>query len=265
VKELLGHSSITATKRDAGAGRENKRRSAVLARNGLVTSAFSSGEEDNRVAGQWKQVIGPVAQVVEHCPFKARVPGSSPGRLTSCKQILISPGGRFGSLRRFRYGIAFRITTMNELLCKSAGGMARAILEKKISPAELIQAHLERVEAVNPRLNAIVQLPAERVIAKARAADASLARGEIKGPLHGVPVTFKDAIETAGIISTAGTLGRRTFVPQQDAVVVKSLRAADLMPFLFLADCRLRDGRAGCFVPDDFLPGRVGQIDHVPG
>ncbi len=115
---------------------------------------------------------------------------------------------------------------MNELLCSSASGMARAIREKEVSSAELMQAHLERIEAVNPKLNAIVQLPAERVMAEARAADESLARGEIKGPLHGVPVTFKDAIETAGIISTGGTMGRRNFVPQQDAVVVKRLRDA---------------------------------------
>lgn len=115
---------------------------------------------------------------------------------------------------------------MNELLCSSAGNMARAIREKKISSAELMQLHLERIEAVNPRLNAIVQLPAERVMDEARAADSFLARGEIKGPLHGVPVTLKDAIETEGIISTGGTLGRRNFVPQQDAEVVKRLRAA---------------------------------------
>ncbi len=115
---------------------------------------------------------------------------------------------------------------MNEILRSSATGMARSIREKKISCAELMQAHLERIEAVNPRLNAIVQLPAERVMEEARAADAALARGEIKGPLHGVPVTFKDAIETEGIISTGGTLGRRSFVPQQDAVLVKRLRAA---------------------------------------
>jgi amidase len=62
---------------------------------------------------------------------------------------------------------------MNELLCSSASGMARAIREKKIASAELMQAHLERIEAVNPRLSAIVQMPAERVMEEARAADAA--------------------------------------------------------------------------------------------
>ena len=115
---------------------------------------------------------------------------------------------------------------MNEILRSSATGMARAIREKKVSSAELIQAQLGRIEAVNPRLNAIVQLLAERVMEAAREADASLARGKLRGPLHGVPVTFKDAIETEGITSTGGTLGRRSFVPAQDAVIVKRLRAA---------------------------------------
>jgi amidase len=115
---------------------------------------------------------------------------------------------------------------MNELLRLSARGMARAIRERKISSFELVQAHIERIEAVNPKLNAVVQLSAEHALAEARAADAQLARGEIKGLLHGVPVTFKDAIETEGIISTGGTLGRRRFVPREDAVVVRRLRTA---------------------------------------
>ncbi len=115
---------------------------------------------------------------------------------------------------------------MNDILRSSALGMARAIRAKKISAVELIQAHLERIRAVNPKLNAIVQLPAERALKEAREADDLLARGKAKGPLHGVPVTFKDAIETAGIISTGGTLGRRSFVPQEDAVVVRRLREA---------------------------------------
>jgi amidase len=115
---------------------------------------------------------------------------------------------------------------MNELLDFSASRLARAIRTKEISSTELIQAHLERIQSVNPRLNAVVQLAAERALDEAGAADRALNRGEIKGPLHGVPVTFKDAIETAGIISTGGTLGRRSYVPREDAAVVKRLRAA---------------------------------------
>src|SRR6266567_7812846 len=61
---------------------------------------------------------------------------------------------------------------------------------------------------------------------QARAADAALARGQLLGPLHGVPMTIKDSLDTAGVITTGGTQGRATFVPEQDATVVARLRAA---------------------------------------
>jgi amidase len=115
---------------------------------------------------------------------------------------------------------------VNELLFKSAAAIARAIREKQVSSQEIVRACIERVQAVNPRLNAVVQLPAEAALAAAHEADQALARAEVKGPLHGVPFTLKDAIETAGVISTGGTLGRAAYVPSEDATVVKRLRAA---------------------------------------
>ncbi|MBE7469159.1 MAG: amidase [Anaerolineae bacterium] len=114
----------------------------------------------------------------------------------------------------------------NELVYTSATSLAQAIRERKVSSAEVVAAHLERIEAVNPSLNAIVQLASETARAQAKAADAALARGQLIGPLHGVPVTIKDALETAGLISTGGTLGRATYIPPQDAPVVARLRAA---------------------------------------
>ncbi len=114
--------------------------------------------------------------------------------------------------------------TTGQILFASACSMARAIREKKISSEELVRAHIARINEVNPRLNAVVQLPAERALDAARQADTMLARGEIKGPLHGVPFTLKDAIETGGVTTTGGTLGRRTYVPAEDASVVKRLR-----------------------------------------
>jgi amidase len=108
----------------------------------------------------------------------------------------------------------------------SATALARAIQTKQVSALEVVEAHLRRIEAVNPKLNAVVQLPTETTRAQARAADASLARGEIHGPLHGVPMTIKDAFDTTGIISTAGTLGRAGYVPELDAPAVARLRAA---------------------------------------
>ena len=85
---------------------------------------------------------------------------------------------------------------------------------------------LDRIEEVNDRLNAVVRLCAERALDEAREADAALARGESKGPLHGVPMTLKDSLDTEGVVTTGGTLGRRTFVPERDSTVAARLRAA---------------------------------------
>jgi amidase len=113
-----------------------------------------------------------------------------------------------------------------ELIFASATEQAKAIREKQISSEELTRACLERIAEVNPKLNAVVQLPAAAALAQAREADRALAQGEIKGPLHGVPFTLKDAIETEGVICTGGTLGRASYVPKEDATVVKHLHAA---------------------------------------
>ncbi len=118
------------------------------------------------------------------------------------------------------------MTDTNEIIYASAKSMAQAIQDKEVSAVELVEAHLGRIEEVNPALNAVVQLAAERARAEAVEADAALARGESKGALHGVPFTLKDSIDTEGIITTGGTLGRKDFVPDADATVTARLRAA---------------------------------------
>ncbi|MCH8088566.1 MAG: amidase [Chloroflexi bacterium] len=115
---------------------------------------------------------------------------------------------------------------MDKLIYASATALAQAIRHKEVSSTEVVEAHLRRIEEVNPRLNAVVLLTGDRALAEAREADAALARGEVKGPLHGVPMTIKDALDTEGVISTGGTLGRAAFVPKEDATVVKRLRDA---------------------------------------
>ena len=95
-----------------------------------------------------------------------------------------------------------------------------------MSAVEIAEAHLRRIDEVNPKLNAVVQLAAERAMDEARAADAALARGESLGPLHGVPITIKDSHDTKGIVSTGGTMGRKDFVPEADATAVARMRAA---------------------------------------
>jgi amidase len=115
---------------------------------------------------------------------------------------------------------------MDELIYSSAAELARAIQAKEVSSVEVVTAYLERIDAVNPKLNAIVQLTAETALEQARESDTAIARGEIRGPLHGVPITIKDSLDTAGVITTGGTKGRSSYVPKQDATVVTRLRSA---------------------------------------
>jgi amidase len=102
--------------------------------------------------------------------------------------------------------------------------LAAAIRGGGITSEQAVRAYLDRIESVNPLLNAVVQLRREAAIGEARAAD-RMPR-EKRGALHGVPVTIKDSLDTAGIISTGGTKGRANYVPQHDATVVARLRAA---------------------------------------
>ena len=89
-----------------------------------------------------------------------------------------------------------------------------------------MDAHLERIEAVNPRVNAVVTLAADAARERARAADRALAAGEPAGPLHGLPVAHKDLVPTAGIRTTFGSRLYESFVPKRDGLIVERLRAA---------------------------------------
>jgi amidase len=114
----------------------------------------------------------------------------------------------------------------SELHYSSAAALASAIRNKQVSSEQVVTAFLARIEAVNPSLNAVFQVDAERALAAARDADSRLARGQPVGALHGVPMTIKDSLDTAGMISTGGTKGRARYVPGKDATVVARLRAA---------------------------------------
>jgi amidase len=109
---------------------------------------------------------------------------------------------------------------------QSATSLARLIRERQTSSEEVVRAHLGRIAEVNPRLNAVVHVDEERAIREARAADQQLWRGELPGPLHGVPFSAKDWLEAAGMPCAAGFAERRAYVPQRDATVVARLRAA---------------------------------------
>ena len=115
---------------------------------------------------------------------------------------------------------------MSDLHYWSACRQAAAIRGGELKSRDLLEACLERIDAVNPAINAVVQLVAERARAEADECDREAAAGRFRGPLHGLPLTVKDSFDTAGIVSTGGTLGRRDFVPAEDAPVVARLRAA---------------------------------------
>ena len=114
----------------------------------------------------------------------------------------------------------------DDALCfRSATELAGLIRRGETSSVEVVRACLDRNAEVNPAINAVVQL-APDALDRARGADARLARGEFVGPLHGLPFTIKDSLDTAGIVTTAGTIGWRDRVPDRDATVVARLRAA---------------------------------------
>ena len=108
----------------------------------------------------------------------------------------------------------------------SATNLARAIKSGYLSSAELLQDYLARIAEVNPAINAVVATCPERALEEAKKADASIAAAKKTGPLHGVPFTIKDSLDTQGVVTTAGTLGYTTRIPDYDATVVARLRAA---------------------------------------
>lgn len=103
---------------------------------------------------------------------------------------------------------------------------AERIRRKQLSPVELTQAILDRIEQLNPRLGAFITVTAEQALAAARAAEQEIQRGRYRGPLHGIPVGVKDTHYTAGIRTTAASRVLSDFVPGFDATVVRKLQDA---------------------------------------
>ncbi len=119
---------------------------------------------------------------------------------------------------------------MHEEICYlDATELASRIRSKAMSPVEVVRAHLARIEAINPKLNAIVTI-IDGAEDRARAAEAAVMRGESLGPLHGVPFTIKDCVDTVGIRTTRGSRLFAHHVPTVDATVVTRLKAAGGIP-----------------------------------
>ena len=119
---------------------------------------------------------------------------------------------------------------MNDLTFLPAVSMAEQVRKRKISPVELVEAHLAQIEKLNPRLNAFVQVDAERALRSARDAENAIMRKKTRvktlGPLHGVPISIKSSISVAGLRCEAGTRLRAGFIARQDAPLVARLKNA---------------------------------------
>jgi Asp-tRNA(Asn)/Glu-tRNA(Gln) amidotransferase A subunit family amidase len=104
--------------------------------------------------------------------------------------------------------------------------MAELIRNRKLSPVELVQAHLDRIEKVNPKINAYVQLDEDRALTAARLAETAVMRKDDSGPLRGVPISIKSAMDVAGMRCEAGTKLRAGYVAVEDAPLIRRLRNA---------------------------------------
>ena len=120
---------------------------------------------------------------------------------------------------------------MNDATFAPAHELARSVRDGDISSRELLAAFVDRVERLNGSVNAVVTLDLERAETAAARADEALARGDAIGPLHGLPVTIKDAIATEGIRSTGGATELTDHVPDTDAVAVARVKAAGAIVF----------------------------------
>jgi amidase len=113
-----------------------------------------------------------------------------------------------------------------DIVFSSTMQLAAAIQTGHVSATEVLEAHLAQIDTHNAALNAIVTMDAERARERAREADEALARGQVWGPLHGVPFTLKDAHATAGMRTTTGFPPLADYVPQEDSTVTARLKAA---------------------------------------
>jgi aspartyl-tRNA(Asn)/glutamyl-tRNA(Gln) amidotransferase subunit A len=150
-----------------------------------------------------------------------------------------------------------------ELVYSDATKLAELIRTREISPVEVLKAHLDRIEAVNPKVNAIVTI-AEDAMKSAKEAEAAIQRGDELGPLHGVPFTAKDSIDTANVQTQRGTPIFKGRTPDTDATSVARLKKAG---GILLAKTNLPEFSYG-IESDNLLSGRTNNpwnLDLTPG
>jgi aspartyl-tRNA(Asn)/glutamyl-tRNA(Gln) amidotransferase subunit A len=124
------------------------------------------------------------------------------------------------------------ISDTNPIHYQDAGTLSALIRTKQLSSREVVQAHLDRVAAVNPKINAVVTLMADEALKGADAADKAVASGADLGPLHGVPFSIKDLLDTAGVPTQRGSKLFAGFIPDKDATSVARFKAAGGIPLM---------------------------------
>jgi aspartyl-tRNA(Asn)/glutamyl-tRNA(Gln) amidotransferase subunit A len=151
----------------------------------------------------------------------------------------------------------------SDIFYSDATKLAELIRTRAVSPVEVVQAHLDRIEALNPKLNAIVTV-ADDALKAARAAEAAVLAGNELGPLHGVPITAKDSIDTAGVLTQRGSPIFKGRIPETDAISVARLKRAGA---ILLAKTNLPEFSYSTET-DNLLTGRTNNpwdLDRTPG
>jgi aspartyl-tRNA(Asn)/glutamyl-tRNA(Gln) amidotransferase subunit A len=154
-------------------------------------------------------------------------------------------------------------TNTDAIYYKDATELAALIRTKQLSSREVIQAHLDRISTVNPKLNAIVTLMTDDALKGGDAADKAVKHGDDLGPLHGVPFTIKDSIDTGGVLTQQASKLFAGNIPEKDATVVKRFKEAGAIP---LAKTNLPEF-AAWWETDNALTGRTNNpwnLDRSP-
>ena len=133
----------------------------------------------------------------------------------------------------------------------SAAELASAIESKQVSPVDAVEAYLERIERIDPKVNSYITVCADDARRDAKFAEAAIQRGEYRGPLHGIPIAVKDQIHTKGIRTTDASKIRADFVPEEDATVVVNLKNAGaiILGKLNMSEFALGDPQSSAFGP----------------
>ena len=156
------------------------------------------------------------------------------------------------------------VSSMDDRTGLALSEASQLVRTKKVSPVELTQECLRRIERLNPKLNAFISVTADFAVAEARQAEAEIQHGRWRGPLHGIPIALKDLVDMAGVRTTAGSGVFKDRVPTEDAEIVRRLKAAGAV---FLGKLNLQE----CAYGGSSAIGHFGPVhnpwnlDYSPG